>query len=162
MQCKKDKLYEATALTRLIYNPVDFIYDFCSFLTQIMVYCKTTITLGFCLCILKREIWNIQDFPGGASDKEPACQCRRHKRHVFNPWVGKVLWRRAWQTHFSILAWRIPWTEEPGRLQLTGSQRVGHNWSDVACTHGIYSSMEYSYNRNMEFKGNTSFFLIAT
>ena len=30
-------------------------------------------------------------------------------------------------THSSILAWRIPWTEEPGRLQLMGSQRVGHN-----------------------------------
>ena len=30
-------------------------------------------------------------------------------------------------THCSILAWRIPWTEEPGRLQSTGSQRVGHN-----------------------------------
>ena len=32
--------------------------------------------------------------------------------------------------HSSILAWRIPWTEEPGGLQSTGSQRVGHtgNW----------------------------------
>ena len=30
-------------------------------------------------------------------------------------------------THFSILAWRIPWTEEPGRLQSMGSQRVGHD-----------------------------------
>ena len=30
-------------------------------------------------------------------------------------------------THFSILAWRIPWTEEPGRLQSVGSQRVGHD-----------------------------------
>ena len=30
-------------------------------------------------------------------------------------------------THSSILAWRIPWTEEPGRLQSMGSQRVGHN-----------------------------------
>ena len=30
-------------------------------------------------------------------------------------------------THSSILAWRIPWTEEPGRLQSTGSQRVGHH-----------------------------------
>ena len=29
--------------------------------------------------------------------------------------------------HFSILAWRIPWTEEPGRLQSVRSQRVGHN-----------------------------------
>ena len=30
-------------------------------------------------------------------------------------------------THSSILAWRIPWTEEPGKL---GSQRVGHKWND--------------------------------
>ena len=30
-------------------------------------------------------------------------------------------------THSSILAWRIPWTEEPGRLQSTGSHRVGHD-----------------------------------
>ena len=41
-------------------------------------------------------------------------------------------------THSSILAWRISWTEEPGGLQPLGSQRVGHNWSDLACTHGIY------------------------
>ena len=31
-------------------------------------------------------------------------------------------------THSSILAWRIPWTEEPGWLQSMGSKRVGHNW----------------------------------
>ena len=30
-------------------------------------------------------------------------------------------------TYSSILAWRIPWTEEPGRLQSVGSQRIGHN-----------------------------------
>ena len=30
-------------------------------------------------------------------------------------------------THSSILAWRIPWTEEPGGLRLMGPQRVGHN-----------------------------------
>ena len=38
-------------------------------------------------------------------------------------------------THSSILAWRIPWTEEPGRLQSMGSQRVRHNWSDLARMH---------------------------
>ena len=36
-------------------------------------------------------------FPGGASGKDPTCQCRRHKRCGFNPWVRKVPWRRAWQ-----------------------------------------------------------------
>ena len=35
-------------------------------------------------------------------------------------------------THSSILAWRIPWTEEPGRLQSMGLQRVGHGWRDLA------------------------------
>ena len=33
--------------------------------------------------------------PGGASGKEPACQCRRHKRLRFVPWVGKFPWRRG-------------------------------------------------------------------
>ena len=39
------------------------------------------------------------------------------------------------KTHSSILSWRIPWTEEPGGLQSIGSQRVGHNWSNLACMH---------------------------
>ena len=38
-------------------------------------------------------------------------------------------------THSSILAWRIPWTEEPGGLQSMGLQRVGHDWANKhACT----------------------------
>ena len=41
---------------------------------------------------------NRMGFPGGASGKESACQHRRHKRHGFDPWVGKILWRRAWQS----------------------------------------------------------------
>ena len=40
---------------------------------------------------------SFMDFPGGASGKEPACQCRRCKRGEFNPWVGKIPCRRAWQ-----------------------------------------------------------------
>ena len=35
-------------------------------------------------------------------------------------------------THSTILAWRIPWTEEPGGLQSMGSRRVGHDSSDLA------------------------------
>ena len=37
------------------------------------------------------------------------------------------LLQKAIATHFSILAWRIPWAEELGRLQSMGSQRVGHD-----------------------------------
>ena len=40
-------------------------------------------------------------------------------------------------TRFSILAWKIPWTEEPGGLQSMGSQTVGHNWA-TEHTHTYY------------------------
>ena len=43
--------------------------------------------------------------------------------------------RRGYGNPSSSLAWRIPWTEEPGRLWATGSQRVRCDWSDLACTH---------------------------
>ena len=36
-------------------------------------------------------------FPSGNSDKESACKCGGCKRHRFEPWVGKIPWRRAWQ-----------------------------------------------------------------
>ena len=42
-------------------------------------------------------------------------------------------------THSSILAWRIPWTEEPGGLQSKGLQRAGYDWSDLA--HTQFSSL---------------------
>ena len=40
-------------------------------------------------------------------------------------------------THSSILAWKIPWTEDPGWLQSIGLQRVGHDCSDLAHTLGF-------------------------
>ena len=36
-------------------------------------------------------------------------------------------WEKEMATHSSTLAWKTPWTEEPGRLQSMGSQRVGHH-----------------------------------
>ena len=72
-------------------------------------------------------------FPGGTSGKESACQCGRHKRCKFNPWVGKIPWRRAWQP-LPVFLPVYPWTEEPGGLQPMGSHRVGHDWSNFAHT----------------------------
>ena len=40
---------------------------------------------------------NALGFPGGTIGTEPTCQCRRHKRRGFDPWVGKIPWRKAWQ-----------------------------------------------------------------
>ena len=44
--------------------------------------------------------------------------------HFYSPEPEKAM-----ATHSSTLAWKIPWTEEPGRLQSMGSQRVGHDWA---------------------------------
>ena len=53
-------------------------------------------------------------------------------------WVRSLGWEdpleKEMVTHSSILAWRIPWTEKPGRLQSTGLQRVGHDWA-TSLTH---------------------------
>ena len=46
-------------------------------------------------------------------------------------WIQSLGWgdplEKEMATHSSTLAWKIPWTEEPGRLQSVGSQRVGHD-----------------------------------
>ena len=63
------------------------------------------------------------DFPVGSDGKNPP-ECRRLG---FDPWVGKVPPKEGMATHSSVLAWRIPWTEELSELQSMGSQRVRHN-----------------------------------
>ena len=60
-------------------------------------------------------------FPGGACGKESACQCRRHKRQRFDPWVRKIPWRRAWQ----LTAVFLP-RESHGQRSLAGYSPWGH------------------------------------
>ena len=60
-------------------------------------------------------------FSGGPSGKEPACHCRRSKRHGFSLGCEDPL-EEEMATHSSILAWKIPWTEEAGGLQSAESQ----------------------------------------
>ena len=73
-------------------------------------------------------------FPGSASGKEPACQCRRHEIPVQSlGWEDPL--EKGMATHSNVLAWRIPWTVEPGGLKSVDSQRVGHNWTDLIHTH---------------------------
>ena len=63
----------------------------------------------------------LEGFPGGTSGKQPACQCRRHKRCGFNPWVGKIPRRRAWQPP-PVLSGESPRTKKPGGLWSIGLQ----------------------------------------
>ena len=71
------------------------------------------------------------------SGKESACLWRRHRRHGFNPWMGKIPWRRKWQPTPVCLPGEFPWTEEPGGLRPMGSQRVRHDWA----TEHMYRSV---------------------
>ena len=58
-------------------------------------------------------------------------------------------------THFSILAWRIPWTEEPDKLQSMGLQRAGHdlsNWTHMHTQRGNFSDLRtYSHLLSLYF-----------
>ena len=58
-------------------------------------------------------------------------QTVKHVSAMRETWVQFLGWgdplEKEMATHFSILAWRIPWTEEPGGLQSMGSQRVRHD-----------------------------------
>ena len=65
-------------------------------------------------------------FPGGVSGKEPACQCRRCRRHRFHPWPGKTPWRRAWQPTPAFLP-----GEAHGQRSLAGCIPLGHKELDV-------------------------------
>ena len=80
--------------------------------------------------------WNTLGF-GGASGKEFTCQCRRDRDTGYldleDPQEKHI------GTHSSILAWKIPQTEEPGGLQSMESQRIKQGWSDLACTQGFHT-----------------------
>ena len=72
--------------------------------------------------------------PQWLSSKESACNAGAggdmgsNPRSERSPGEGHA-------AHSSILAWRIPWTEEPGRLRSMGSHRVRQDWNDLAHTH---------------------------
>ena len=83
---------------------------------------------------LFKKYWG---FSGGSDGKESAC-------NAGDP--GSILGQedpleKGMATHSSILASRIPWTEEPGRLWSTGSERVRYNWSDLACMQRLIQLM---------------------
>ena len=70
----------------------------------------------------------VRDFPGGSAVRNPPMM-QDLQESGFDLWVGKIPMEEDMATHFSILSWRISWTEEPGRLQSIGLQRVEYDWA---------------------------------
>ena len=84
--------------------------------------------------------------PGGSTVKNlPTMQ---------ETWVWFLGWEdpleEGMATRSCILAWRIPWTEEPGKLQSMGWQRIRCNWSDLACLHVWWSENNNFINMLIE------------
>ena len=69
----------------------------------------------------------ILDFPGGSVAKNPLAKCNRCRRNGFNPWVGKIPWRRKWQPTPVLLP-----GEFHGPRSLAGYSSWGHK--DLAMT----------------------------
>ena len=63
-----------------------------------------------------------------------------------DPWFGKIFLKKEMATHSSVVAWRIPWTEEPGGLKSMASQRAGHDGSDLAAATLPVSSSVWKGN----------------
>ena len=76
--------------------------------------------------VISKEFWGHYS---GVWSSPYTCQCRRPKRCGFDPWVGKIPWRRAQQPTPVFLP------GESHGLQSIGLQRVRHDWSNWACTH---------------------------
>ena len=77
-------------------------------------------------------------FPSGSVVKNPPAMQELQETWVQSLGEEEPL-EEGMATHSSILAWRIPRSEETGELQSTGLQRVGHDWSHLACTHAHHN-----------------------
>ena len=80
--------------------------------------------------------------PGGASGKEPTCQCRRCKRCRFDPWVRKIPWRRKWQPTPVFLSGK-----SHGQRSLVG--RGLWDWKESDATeYTAHSACVHTHTRN--------------
>ena len=73
-------------------------------------------------------------FLGGGSGKEPAYQCRRHKKCKFDPWVRKIPWRRKWLSTPLFLPGESHGQRRPEGYSSEG-RRVRHDWNDSVYRH---------------------------
>ena len=73
-------------------------------------------------------------------------------------WVWSLGWKdpleKGTATHSDILAWMIPWTEEPGGLQSTGLQRVRHDWATFTSLHWRLWSPRIATTQSLNFRSS--------
>ena len=89
--------------------------------------CCLKVSISIKCLFIRLHIHICTGFPGGPSGREPACQCRRHKRHGFHPW------RRLWQPTPVFL----PGESHRQRSLVGYSIWVAKSQNDLACTHAL-------------------------
>ena len=103
-----------------------------------------------------QESWN--RFLLGHSGASQVAQMVKNLPTVQETWVRSLGWedplKKGMETHSSILACRIPWTEEPSRLQPMGSQRVGHDWVTNTHTHRTFRRLKPETGKMITVKSN--------
>ena len=87
-------------------------------------------------------------FPRWCSGKEPTCQCRRHKTPGFNPWVGKIPWRRTWQPTPGFLP-----GESHGRRSPQGLQATGVTKSRMQLSNWVHTQTQLFYIHLCKYLG---------
>ena len=120
--------------------------------------------------IFLRKSIRIHGLPWWLSGKKPTCQCRRHKRCGFDPWVVQIPWRRRWQPTPGFLPGK-----SHGQRSLIGcspwaSQRVRHDWAtkhserhskfQILCIYSYRHFLVYTFsNDSIRFRkyGDGSF-----
>ena len=88
--------------------------------------------------VTKQKLWQNLVYHNKSRQASLGAQLVKHLPAVQETWVQFLGWKDPLEkeiaTHSSILAWRIPWTEEPGGVQSMGSQRVGLDWATNSFT----------------------------
>ena len=114
-------------------------------------------------CYQKGEIWTEIDMGRGTRTSLVAQTVKRLST-MWETWVQSLGWEdpleKEMAIHSSTIAWKISWTEEPGRLQSMGSQRVGHDWvtshSHSEChIIGIMWYVAFSYHLALCISGSS-------
>ena len=84
---------------------------------------------------------------------------------MWETWVRSLSWEdpleKEMAPHSSTFAWKIPWTEEPGRLQSMGSQRVGHDWATkLSLSFLLYTTTHTTIKINLKSERNQPYKLM--
>ena len=99
------------------------------------------LSIVFSITTVEKQQFFGTSFPGGSYGKESACNGGDQVQSL--GWEDPL--EKGMATHSSVLAWRIPWAEEPGRLQSMGSQRLGHFQLTLTSIHDYWKNHNFDY-----------------